>query len=279
MVVDGPGPDLTPIEAGATAPEDPDQALARAIGAATAGEGEGGGRPSKGQVREILGLARQSAGRAGGRAVASGRWLSTITLDVAGHLPARDLATLRQHHEGLAGALLARTLIRNASVASGAVGAATGALAAVSESNPATWVTLPVELAAETLIVVALEMKLVAELHEAAGYPLAADLRANGPLIARAWSESRGLSPKDLTTLLRPGQAGAVAATASDMLGRSARDQLTAQIRRRLISRVGRNTATFIPLMAGAVAGGALNARATRKLGVAVATTLGIPPP
>lgn len=254
----------------------PDDALARAIGAATDGDS---GAPSGGQLAEIIGLAGRSAKEAGARAVTSGRWLAEVTLDVAGHLPVRDLATLRQHHDGLAGALLAQPLIRNASLASAAVGAATGAIAAVSQATPATWVSLPVELAAETLIVVALEMKLVGELHEAAGHSLAGDLRRHGPLIAKAWVETRGLSPVDLAHLSRTGDGGAVTAAAADLLGRSARDQLTLQIRRRLLSRVGRNVATFMPLLAGAVAGGELNRRATRKLGLSVARTLGIPPP
>lgn len=255
----------------------PDDALARAIGAAT---GDDARRvPGPGQITEIIGLAARSAREAGARAVTSGRWLAEVTLDVAGHLPVRDLAALRHHHDGLAGALLAQPLIRNASLASAAVGAATGAIAAVSEASPATWVTLPAELAAETLIVVALEMKLVGELHEAAGYPLAGDLRRNGPLIAKAWVETRGLSPTDLAHLSRTGDGGTVTAAASDLLGRSARDQLSLQIRRRLLGRVGRNAATFVPLMAGAVAGGEMNRRATRKLGLSVARTLGISPP
>ena len=117
----------------------------------------------------LLRLAGRSARQAGSKAVASGKWLSEIALDVAGHIPVRDIGTLREHHHGLDGALLAGALIRAAGRSTATVGAATGALAAASEVNPATWATLPVELAAETLIVVAVEMKLVGELHEAAG--------------------------------------------------------------------------------------------------------------
>ena len=256
-----------------------DQQLARAVGAATAGEDGRGGRPSMGQVREVLHLARESASAAGAKAVTSGRWLADVAVDVAGHLPVRDLATLRQHHDGLAGALLAKPLIRNASLTSAAVGATTGALAAASETTPATWVTLPIELAVETMIVVAVEMKLVGELHEAAGYPVAHDLRRAGPLIAKAWSGTRGIAPAELAALVSPIQAGRFTAAASEMLGRSGRDALTLQVRRRLIGRVGRNTATFIPMMVGAAAGAEINRRATRKLGTKVARTLAIAPP
>lgn len=251
--------------------------LARALGEA-AGSDE---RITTGQVRRIVGLARRSAKVAGARAVTSGRWVADVAVDVPSHLPLRDLESLRAHHDGLVGPYLARTLIRNASLASGTVGATTGALAAASEATPATWATLPIELAVETLVVVGIEMKLAGELHEAAGYPVAHDLRANGPLLARAWAETRGIEPSELMRLARAGPAGSgmAAQTASEILGRSARDQLTAQIRRRLMKRAGRNTVTFVPLMAGAVAGGELNRRATRRFGLAVARTLGIPPP
>ncbi|HEV7723162.1 MAG TPA: hypothetical protein VGO60_17860 [Iamia sp.] len=249
--------------------------LARALGEATGGEE----RLTVGQARRLAGLAGRSARAAGGRAVASGRWLADVAVDVPAHIPVRDLATLRAHHDGLSGAYLARALIRNASLTSGAVGATTGALAAASEATPATWATLPLELAIETLIVVGVEMKLAGELHEAAGYQVAHDLRAHGPLLARAWSETRGIDPSELARLARPGATGMAAQTASEILGRSARDQLTLQIRRRLMRRAGRNTVTFVPLMAGAVAGGELNRRATRRFGVAMARTLGIPPP
>ncbi len=262
-------------------PVDPDldEALARAVGAAAGGEEGDGGRPGAGQVREVLRLARASGGRAGARAVASGRWLADIAVDSAGHLPVRDLTALREHHDGLSGALLVRPLIRNASLASAAVGATTGALAAAAETNPATWVTLPVELAVETMIVVAIEMKLVGELHEAAGYPLARQLRRSGPLVARAWAQSRGIAPPDLAALVRPTDTVRLTTTASELLGRSSRDALTAQVRRRLVGRAGRNTATFLPLLAGAAAGAELNRRATRKVGTKVAESLAIGPP
>lgn len=254
-----------------------DVELARAVGEAIGDEQ--GGRFDRHQLRGILGAARRSASAAGTTAVGSGRWLAAVTLETAGHLPVRDLETLRAHHDGKAGALLSKPLIRNASLASAAVGATTGSLAALSQTTPATWAAMPIELAAETLVVVAIEMKLAAELHEAAGYAVARDLRRNGPMIARAWSETRGLDATELAMLLRPGHGPTAVSTASELLGRSARDQLINQIRRRLLRRAGRNTASFIPLMAGAVVGGALNQRTTRRFGLQVAGTLGISPP
>lgn len=255
-----------------------DDELARAIGS-TVGDDGSGPHLDRGRVREVIGLARRSAAAAGARAVTSGRWLAAVSVDVAEHLPVRDLPTLQEHHGDLAGALLSGPLIRNASRASAAVGATTGALAAASQTTPVTWAAMPVELAAETLIVVAIEMKLAGELHEAAGFPLARDLRRSGPLIARAWSETRGIDPADLASLLRPGGRAAAAGAASDLLGRSARDQLLNQVQRRLLRRAARNTVSFVPLMAGAVVGGAFNQRATRRFGLSVARSLHITPP
>ena len=61
---------------------------------------------------------------------------------------------------------LAQALISGAAKATGAVGAAGGALAAVEFAAPPTLLTAPVQLAAETLLVAAIEVKLLAELHE-----------------------------------------------------------------------------------------------------------------
>ena len=67
------------------------------------------------------------------------------------------------------------------------------------------------------------------------------------------------------------GATGQLAGAAAGLLGRSARDQLIQQLRRRLVRRAGRNLATFLPMFIGAAAGAELNHRATRTLGTAVA--------
>jgi hypothetical protein len=233
------------------------------------------------QLRQLLGHVTRSAKGAGLKAVTSGKWLAEVALEVAAHVNARDLATLREHHGGLAGPLLARTLIRNASRTSAAVGAATGALAAASETTPATWGTLPIELLAETLVVVAVEMKLVAELHEAAGIALPTSLGEKGLVVSRAWAESRGVRPQDVLDTVRSG--GAVSPLTGNvvgLVGRTAGDQVIVQaLQRRIIRRTGRNVLSLTPLLIGALAGAALNGRATRKIGTDVAVSLGITPP
>ena len=226
-------------------------------------EGDGSATRRSRLSAALRGLTRD-ARRAGKKAVTSGQWLTETTAGLAQHLPIRDQATLIAHHQGKSGTELTDALIRNAGIASGAVGATAGALIGAEELIPHTWATVPFELAAETALVVAIEMKLVAELHEALGRPLPGSGPQRGLLIAQSWAEKRGVNPQDLV----------LGVGAADIFGRQARVTLTVAIRRRLTHRLGRSMATLIPLMAGAVAGAVLNRRATVAIGETVAADL-----
>ncbi|HEX7168964.1 MAG TPA: hypothetical protein VF230_18445 [Acidimicrobiales bacterium] len=216
---------------------------------------------SIGRVARALSL---SARLAGARAVTSGRWLATTFIDLAPRIKVRDAATLTAHYDGLAGAALADALIRNASRASGAVGAASGAVMSAEHFVPPAWVTMPFELVVETLAVAAIELKLVAELHEVYGRPVTGTPADRASALVRAWAERRGVSP---ATLTRPGGL-------ADALGRGTRHELVRVVRRRLLARLGRNMSSLAPLFAGAVAGGMVNRSATRALGEAVVRDL-----
>jgi hypothetical protein len=180
-----------------------------------------------------------------GRGVSSGsKWLSGQVLAMAPRLPVREQATLRRQYPDRTPDEIAEALIEGASRASAAVGVAVGA-----------WSVLPfvpaigVELATETLSVVGIEIKLVAELHEVYG------IRAPGGVIERmtayvgAWSQRRGVA-------LAPG--GLVLAASSP---------IARQLQRRLAARAGRSAFSLGPLLTGAVFGGLMNRRETRKLG------------
>ncbi len=250
-----------------TAPEAPPSTddLGRSL-AAIGGSTE---RPSRGDVAKLLGEVGRSARAAGAKAVMSGRWLTDVVQSAAGHVPARDLATLQAHHRGLTGPLLADALIRHASLTTAAIGATTGALATGAELTPATWTVLPASLLAETSLVVAVELKLVAELHAVAGRPLTGrPATETGIALARAWSASRGIKAMDL-----------LGTGAADLIGRQGRNQLTVQLRRRLAARTGRSLGSFVPFMIGAGAGAALNRGATLAVGKKVAESLGLPIP
>lgn len=209
-------------------------------------------------LARLTGLLAAGVRVAGARAVVSGRWLADLLDQVAPHIAVRDLSTLTRSHGGLSGDELAEALIRSAALATAGVGAAGGALAAVQHAAPPTLLAAPVQLTAETLAVVAIELKLVAELHVVHGRaPVGPRGQVAGAYVG-AWAAKRGID-----------HASGVPALGV-VLGAAARQQL----RRRLARRLGRNVSTMAPFLAGAVAGAELNRRETRSLGEAIAAEL-----
>jgi hypothetical protein len=206
----------------------------------------------------LAGLMGSGARAAGTRAAISGRWLSDTVTEIAPHLPVRDLLTLREHHGGLSGDELADALVTTASRATAAIGAAGGALAAAEMAAPPTLLAAPVQLAAETLAVVAVELKLVAELHVVYGRAPVGTRSQVATAYLMSWAGKRGID-------LRGGGP-----SLSTVLGTAARQQL----RSRLVRRLGRNVTTLAPFLAGAVAGAELNRRETRSLGEKLLTDL-----
>ncbi|GGK38814.1 hypothetical protein GCM10010124_34550 [Pilimelia terevasa] len=184
--------------------------------------------------------------------------LVDVVADVVPHLPVRDLATLQRHHDGLSGDALAARLIRNAGYVTAGVGAAGGGVAAVEWAVPPTLLTAPVLLGAETVAVVAVEVKLLGELHAVYGVPLPQAPGARAVALIQSWAQRRGFNP------VSPGLG------TGSLLGAAARDQLRAQ----LLRRFGRNLSTLAPMLAGAAVGGYLNRRATQSLGEAVRADL-----
>jgi uncharacterized protein (DUF697 family) len=179
------------------------------------------------------------------------RWALDSLVEIAPHLPVRDLETLRRHHDGKTGDLLAEALIRNASRVTMGIGTAGGGLAAVQWVAPPALLTAPVLIAAETTAVVAVEVKLIAELHEAYGMPVRGTPTEKGSQLLGAWAQRRGVS------LLHPGRIS------TTVLGVSMRKEL----RDRLVKRMGRNLTTIGPFLTGAAVAAELNRRATRSLG------------
>lgn len=205
-------------------------------------------------LARLTGLLAGGLRSAGARAAVSGRWLADLLDQVAPHIPVRDLPTLRSHHGDLSGDELAQSLVRAATLATAGVGAAGGALAAVQHAAPPTLLAAPVQLTAETLAVVAIELKLVAELHVVYGRaPLAPAGQVAAAYIG-SWASKKGVD-----------HASGIPALGV-VLGAAARQQL----RRRLARRLGRNVSTMGPFLTGAVAGAELNRRETRSLGEAL---------
>lgn len=195
-----------------------------------------------------------SARKAGAKGLAGGRWMSELFADVAPRIPIRDLETLRRHHTGpngepLTGERLADAVVRGAANTTTAVGAAGGALAAVEFTAPPLLLTAPAQVAAEALVVAAIEVKMIAELHAVYGVQVPGGRTARAYAFTVGWAKQRGINP------LEPGSA-------TYAMGAAAK----AALRKRLLRTAGRHLTTLGPLLTGAVAGAALNRAATKKL-------------
>ena len=242
-----------PVQGASDEPTDPAAVLAAIAGGPGAG---GSGRRGDRSLRDWtglmarLGVAMAASGRAGGAAaLASGRWLADLVVDTAPRIPVRDLATLRAHHPGLDGEELADALVTSASRATAAVGVAGGAVSGVEWTVPVTLVAIPVQLAVEVAAVAAIEIKLVAELHEVYGVGVRGTPAQRGGAYALSWANRRGVNPLDPATL-------------SAAVGVVARRR----VQRRLVARAGRALGTLAPLMAGAAFGAYSNRRQTLAL-------------
>jgi hypothetical protein len=200
------------------------------------------------QLAKLIGAGARAAGA---RAAVSGKWLTEAVADVAPHVPVRDLLTLRQHHGGLSGDDLAESLIASAARTTAAIGAAGGALASAELVAPPTLLAAPVQLAAETVAVVAVELKLVAELHVVYGRAPVGSRAQLATAYLMSWAGKKGIDLSAGTPSL------------ASVLGTAAR----AQLRSRVLRRLGRNVTTMAPFLAGALAGAELNRRETRSLG------------
>ncbi|HEY3141950.1 MAG TPA: hypothetical protein VGJ86_12515 [Acidimicrobiales bacterium] len=218
-------------------------------------------RPDRTRYRELLTTLTRSARTAGRGAVISGQWLAETVIDTAPRVPIRDVETLSRHHEGLTGEALARSMIRSSGRVSASIGAAAGGLVAVQELSVAAALAIPFELAAETALVVLVELKLVAELHQVAGRPLPGGPREQVAGAVRSWLSGRAVSGSSLVS------SGKV-----DLLGRTTRLRMAAALR----GRMTRNLTTLAPLLAGSAIAGWLNRRFTIDVGRRVADDLGL---
>lgn len=165
-------------------------------------------------------------------------------MEQAPRIPVRDLATLRAQFPGLDAERLADKLISGAARGSATVGAGVGAAAALPVPPAMTF-----ELATETLGVAAVEIKLIAELHEVYG------LRAPGTPTQRAYAYVGSWAGRRGVDVLR--QGGITAAVSG---------QLKRELRQRLLRRTVRNLPTLAPFLVGAAIGAVTNRRDTRKL-------------
>ena len=177
-------------------------------------------------------------------------WLADALTDLAPRIPIRTLDTLRTHFPGLRDEEIADRLVRNAARATASIGAVGGGVAAVEWVAPPALLTAPALLVAETVAVVAVEVKLIGELHELYGQPVLGGRAHRAIQLLQAWAAGRGVN------LMPPTPGIGV------VLNTAARQEL----RSRLLRRFGRNLSTVGPLLTGAAVAAYLNRRATLKL-------------
>ena len=188
---------------------------------------------------------------AGQRAGTGMGWFTAQVVAMAPRLRVRSGAALRAQFPGKSTEEIADALIVGASRAAGAVGAGVGAWAAL-PVLPA----FPAELVTETLALVGIELKLIAELHEVYGMAPPGNAVDRATAYIGAWAHRRGV-------LAAP---GGLILVAGSPLGR--------RLRLRLAGRAGRSAFSLGPLFTGAAAGAMLNSRETRRLGLDVRADL-----
>jgi hypothetical protein len=196
------------------------------------------------------------------------RWapggLLTDLLDAAAPaLPIRDRERLQLAHPGATEQEIAEALTARAAWFTGAIGAATGGLAAAQWFAPPSLVAVPLELGAQTVLVAAVEVVLVGELHELYRRPAPGDARERAVAYLTSWSTQRAVGSTGSVGLLsRLGTAGAQA------------------LRRRVTRRLAGSASSLAPLLVGATLAARSNRRATALLAERVLADLrtGLPP-
>jgi hypothetical protein len=174
--------------------------------------------------------------------------LGDLLAAAAPRLPIRDTDRLRRAHPGRTEEEIADALVARAAKLTAGIGAATGGLAAAHWMAPPSLLALPIELGAETVLVAAVELVLVGELHELYGRRPPGDARERASAYLASWSARRSA---DRTGAARLGSLSAIGLR---------------EVRRRLTRRLAGAVPSAAPFLLGAALGGRGNRRATETL-------------
>ncbi|MEU1130311.1 hypothetical protein ABZ383_10650 [Streptomyces sp. NPDC005900] len=243
---DGVRDDERGSSASGSASLEPANALEVASDETAAGKASGttrtpGSRSRVGAVTDGMKEGVRKGGRAGRAGIG---YLADRLIENAPRIPVRDLATLRKQFPGLGPEQLADKLVSGAANASSTVGAGVGA-AAMMPVPPA----MPAELAAEITGVAAVELKMIAELHEVYGRRPEGSLKQRSTAYLTSWTQERGVDVGKPSTL-------------NAALGGQVKRELRQQIMKRMV----RNLPNLMPFMVGAAVGAVMNRRDTKKL-------------
>jgi hypothetical protein len=245
---------------------------ARAVADAVAGligsPDEGNAAPGDGRrtvatgLRDVLGAVAGAVGSAfsPGRAEAAaptqadgdrtpGAVLGDLLSAAAPRLPIRDADRLRRAYPGATEDEIAEALVARAARLTSGIGAATGGLSATHWFLPASLLVLPLELGAETVLIGAVEVVLIGELHELHGRPAPGDARERASAYLQSWSQQRAVD-------------GADGAAFSSLLGIAG----LGAVRRAVTRKLFRSVPAAAPFLLGAAIAGRGNRRATETL-------------
>ncbi|MEV5609569.1 hypothetical protein [Streptomyces sp. NPDC052225] len=203
-----------------------------------------GGSAARTGIRKSGTVVKTGMVKGGAAAKAGFGHLADRIIDIAPRVPVRDLATLRRHFPGLGPEEIADKLVAGAANASSTVGAGIG-VAAMLPVPPA----MATELAAEITGVAAIELKLIAELHEVYGVRPRGTLKDRSSAYLTSWTQERGID------VAKPMSVNAA-------LG----GQMKRELRQQIMKRTMRNLPSLTPFMIGAAVGATMNRRDTKKL-------------
>jgi hypothetical protein len=187
----------------------------------------------------------------------SGALLGDLLAAAAPRLPIRDRERLRQAHPGASDDEIADALVARAARVTGGIGAAVGGLAAAHMLAPQSLLAVPLELGGEIVLIGAVELVLVGELHELYGRGAPGDAAARASVYLAGWSAQRSVD-------------GAGAAGLGSLLGTAGVRALSRRVTRRLAGKASSST----PLLIGAAVSSTLNRRATESLAASVLADL-----
>ena len=227
-----------------------------AVAAAARSASNPSGAASAGRGGASGGTGKKSAGSG------PGGLLGDLLDAAVPRLPIRDGAKLRRAHPGATDAEIADALVARAARLTGGIGAATGGLAAAQWFAPPSLVAVPLELGAQTVLVAAVEVVLVGELHELAGRRPPGDARARAGAYLTSWTTQRAVGSSG-------GRSGLLST-----LGAAG----TAALRRRITRRLARSTTSMAPLLVGATLAARGNRKATTELADRLRSDLGLGP-
>ncbi len=130
-------------------------------------------------------------------AIIAANRLREVATGIAPRLPIRDRATLEQHLKMRDPERLANAVTKNAANATAVAGSVGGFFFLAPRTGPGLLLSIPLRVAAETLVVAVIELKMIAELYEIYDQPLEGNSTQKGTTALKLWASFRGLDISD----------------------------------------------------------------------------------